>query len=208
MWKLCSQAGGSITFGVGGGPGRPPLHHLGNTFLKHAFWSPLLEDFLGFGFPLGSLRGFLGSTFLHSLFFCPERNKKHNAFGGLGRRGGACLSLQILQSLHTDFMTLCPPFAGVRRIWRLPPLPPSSRYFFLNGFCGFYVFSEFVQTLQIVFNTSPGVHGLEMEADILARRDRGDGAVRMPRLCSQINFSNFPSSGFTGKLRINTVANN
>ena len=63
MGKLCSRAGGSITFEVGGGPGRPPLHHFGNTFLKHAFWRPLLADFLGFGLPLGCLRGSFGSTF-------------------------------------------------------------------------------------------------------------------------------------------------
>ena len=102
----------SITFEVGGGPGRSPLHHLGNTFLKHAFWSSLLKDFLGFGLPLGSLRRSFGSTFLHC-FFCTGENKKHYAFGGAGGRGGACLSLQILQSLHKDSITPCsPPLCG------------------------------------------------------------------------------------------------
>ena len=36
--------------------------------------------------------------------------------GGAGGRGGACLSLQILQILHKDLITPCSPYAGVRRI--------------------------------------------------------------------------------------------
>ena len=42
--------------------------------------------------------------------------KMYYAFGGAGGRGGACLSLQILQSLHKDSITPCSPSAGVRRI--------------------------------------------------------------------------------------------
>ena len=36
--------------------------------------------------------------------------------------------------------------------------------------------------------------GLDMEADILARRDGRDAAVRRPRFCSQLHCSNFPNS--------------
>jgi hypothetical protein len=65
---LRKDLGRSITFEVGGGPGRHPLHHLGNTFLKHAFWSPLFQISSDLSFhwcPLGggSLRLFSGSIF-------------------------------------------------------------------------------------------------------------------------------------------------
>ena len=57
-----------------------------------------------------------------------------------------------------------------------------------NGFCGFIGFPCF-QTLFIDFDTILSFRGLEMEADILARRDVGDAVVQRPRFRSHIVFS-------------------
>ena len=117
------QAGASLLRSEGG-PGRHPLHHLGNTFLKHAFWNPLLTDFLGFGLPWASLwESFskLFGVFLGGLKKDANSRTSWAAFGGAGGRGGGCLSLQILQILNTNPTRPASPSAGVRRIYRLPP---------------------------------------------------------------------------------------
>ena len=70
------------------------MHHLGNTFLKRAFWSPLFADFLGFGLPLGSLRGPSGALLGDFWRLFSEVNflSLLGLFLGGGRRQGRGLS--------------------------------------------------------------------------------------------------------------------
>ena len=71
--------------------------------------------------------------------------------------------------------------------------------------CGrvFWIFDVF-QTLFINFNTTSRFYGLKMAADILARQDGRDTAVRRPRLLSQIHFSLFQIPLVAGKSKIDT----
>ena len=71
--------------------------------------------------------------------------------------------------------------------YRLPPLPPSSRYWLFQLILRILLIFDVFQTMFIDFDTISSFDGLKMEADILARRDGGGSAVRRPRFFSKIH---------------------
>ena len=116
-----------------GGPKQAQMHDFGHMFFQEHLGKHCLQKLMTLVFhwgPFGRPRRAFFCNFCNVLLGSDFRLILDMLLAGAGGRGGAaerCRFCRLAKNFALGFITPLPP-AGVRRIYRLPPLPPTSMH--------------------------------------------------------------------------------